>query len=201
MSINKFRRPSDIQAGSDESKEWFRKKLKSINRSSINRNKIMRDGLDPDYPYSHETMTPYPGKMYMFFYDPKTKKTLEYYDKFPLVILLDTFNGGFEGLNLHYLDVRTRQKFFYGGLLETVSDERFDEMTRFKVTYDRCQSARSLKPFKPCFKKYLTENIRGKIVQVPATEWEVAVHLPLALWRKADETTVHRESERMIERY
>jgi hypothetical protein len=201
MSINKFRRPSDIQAGSDESKEWFRKKLKSINRSSINRNKIMRDGLDPDYPYSHETMTPYPGKMYMFFYDPKTKKTLEYYDKFPLVILLDTFNGGFEGLNLHYLDVRTRQKFFYGGLLETVSDERFDEMTRFKVTYDRCQSARSLKPFKPCFKKYLTTNVRGSIVLVPSEEWELAVHLPTADFAKKDQGYVHEKSREMIGKF
>jgi len=201
MSINKLRRPDDIRAGSEESKKWFRKKLKTINKSSVNRNKLLRDGLDPDYPYSHETMTPFPGKMYMFFYDPKTKATLEYYDRFPLVILVDTFSGGFEGLNLHYLDVETRQKFFYGGLLKTVSDKRFDESTRFKITYDRLKSARSLKQFRPCFKKYLTGNVRGSIVNVPSEEWEMAVHLPTSDFAKKDKGYVHNESRKMIGRF
>lgn len=201
MSLSKFRRPDEIRAGSEESKKWFKKKLRSINKSSINRNKLLRDGLDPEYPYSYETMSPYPGKMYMFFYDPKTKETLPYYDRFPLVILLDTFNGGFEGLNLHYLDVNTRQKFFYGGLLGTVSDKRFDESTRFKVTYDICQNARSLKPFKPCFKKYLTKHVRGSIVLVPSEEWELAAHLPTSDFAKKSQGYVHEESKKMIGRF
>ena len=201
MSLSKFRRPDGIYAGSEESKKWFKKKLKSINKSSINRNKILRDGLDPEYPYSHETMTPYPGKMYMFFYDPKTKETMEYYDRFPLIILVDTFSGGFEGLNLHYLDVETRQKFFYGGLLKNVSDKRFDESTRFKVTYDKLRSARSLKAFKPCFKKYLTKQVRGSIVLVPSDEWELAVHLPTSYFAKKDKGYVYEESKKMIGKF
>ena len=28
------------------------------------------------------------GKMYMFFYDPKLRETLPYYDAFPLVIVV-----------------------------------------------------------------------------------------------------------------
>ena len=39
----------------------------------------------------------------MFFYDPKYKKTLPYYDTFPLVLPLERIPGGFAGINFHYL--------------------------------------------------------------------------------------------------
>ena len=201
MSLSKFQRPEEIKAGSEESKKWFRKKLKSITKSSINRENLLRDGLDPDNPYSHETMTPFPGKMYMFFYDPKTKEDLEYYDRFPLILLVDTFRGGFEGLNLHYLPINVRQKFFYGGLLNTVSDKDFDESTHFKITYDRLKSARSLKPFRPCFKKYFTDRVRGSIVLVPSEEWEMAIHLPTSDFAKKEEGYVHNKSVEMIGKF
>ena len=201
MSLSKFQKPEEIKAGSEESKKWFRKKLKSINKSSINRNRLLRDGLDPDFPFSHETMTPYPGKMYMFFYDPKGKDTLEYYDRFPLILLVDTFTGGFEGLNLHYLPINIRQKFFYGGLMNTLSDKKFDESTYFKISYDRLKSARSLKAFRPCFKKYLTSQVRGSIVLVPSEEWEMAIHLPTSDFAKKEEGYVHNKSKEMIGKF
>jgi hypothetical protein len=40
------------------------------------------------------------GSMQMFFYDPKTKETLPYYDTFPLVVVVGPAEGGFYGLNL-----------------------------------------------------------------------------------------------------
>ena len=44
----------------------------------------------------------------MFFYDPKFKKTLPYYDTFPLVLPLETYNDGFLGINMHYLPIPLR---------------------------------------------------------------------------------------------
>lgn len=35
------------------------------------------------------------GQMYMFYYDPKHKKTLPYYDRFPLIIMVGPAEGGF----------------------------------------------------------------------------------------------------------
>ena len=177
----------------DASRKWFMDKVK-VMTGSINRDNIM--SKQPLKGVSRVL----PGMMYMFYYSPKGVNTLPYYDSFPLTILLDVTRGGMTGLNLHYLPIDLRQKLFYG-LLNRVNDRDMDENSFVKVTYDFLNSSRSLKEYRPCFKKYLTENIRGKIVQVPAPEWEIAVHLPLALWRKADETTVHRESERMIERF
>ena len=42
------------------------------------------------------------GSMYMFEYEPKTKD-LEYFDRFPLTIIVDPLPDGFSGINLHYL--------------------------------------------------------------------------------------------------
>jgi hypothetical protein len=184
---------SILDPRSAESRKWFMEKVETMT-GTVNRDNIMQK-----QPL-REVSRVLPGMMYMFYYSPKGDRRLPYYDSFPLVILLNTFRGGMEGLNLHYLPMDLRQKLFYG-LLNTVSDRDVDEKSFMKVTYEILNSARSLKEYRPCFKKYLTEQIRGKIVQVPGNEWEIAVHLPLALWRKADEATVHRESESMIERF
>jgi hypothetical protein len=50
------------------------------------------------------------GKMYTFFYDPKHKETLPYYDLFPLIFVVGPAAGGFLGINLHYLPPVLRAK-------------------------------------------------------------------------------------------
>ena len=42
------------------------------------------------------------GRMYTFFYNPKTKDKLPYYDRFPLSMILGQDSDGFIGLNFHY---------------------------------------------------------------------------------------------------
>ena len=39
------------------------------------------------------------SRLNMFFYDPKLKKKLPYYDTFPLVLPLENYSDGFLGLN------------------------------------------------------------------------------------------------------
>ena len=43
------------------------------------------------------------GSMYMFEYEPKTKN-LEYFDRFPLAIIVDPLPDGFTGINLQNSD-------------------------------------------------------------------------------------------------
>ena len=180
-----------------ESQKWFLNKVRQIgDDQTINREKMMRQS-----PLK-ATFAPIPGKMYLFHYpNPKTEKTLPYYDEFPLIILVDVQQKGMTGINLHYLPVEIRQRFFYGGLLNTVNTEDFNDGTYMKLSYEFLKGTASLKAFRPCFKRYLTKQIRGRIVNVPAPEWETAIHLPLALFRKAEEATVHRESEKIIGRF
>ena len=71
------------------------KKAKAMR--GISRNELMRE--EPLSSSGRRII----GSMQMFFYDPKHKETLPYYDKVSFVNYIKTRKGGFLGLNLHYL--------------------------------------------------------------------------------------------------
>jgi len=135
--------------------------------------------------------------MNFFFYDPKHKDTLPYYDSFPLVIVVGPAKDGFYGLNLHYLPPLLRAKFL-DNLLEVTNNKKFDETTRFQLTYEMLQGTTKMKEFQPCFKHYLTKHVRSRFARVPAAEWEIATFLPAANWQKKSASQVYRFSRKMI---
>ena len=136
------------------------------------------------------------GRMYMYFYDPKTKDILPYYDRFPLIVMVKREKGGFTGLNLHYLPPILRAKFF--DRLTEFTNNKYDESTRFRLTYNFLRASSKLELFKPCFKRYLTSQVESRITEVPATEWEVALFLPTDKFVKNSRQTVWKKSRAMI---
>ena len=178
-----------INPRTKQSRDWFRKKAQEI--TSVNRRKIIRN--DPIKPKSNFII----GEMYMYFYDPKHKETLPYYDKFPLTIIVDFAKDGFYGLNLHYLPMTLRAKFL-DGLLDTATNEKYDKSTRFRVTYNMLKRSSKMRYFKPCFKHYLADHVRGNFAYVPPTEWEIATFLPTADFKGATENKVYRDSRKAI---
>lgn len=187
LEIEAFRQ--GITPRTRESRDWFRKKAQQLRR--VNRNALMKED-----PVSLEGDTVI-GGMYMFFYDPKHKKTLPYYDSFPLVIPIGPAEGGFLGLNLHYLPPVLRAKFL-DSLMDITTNKRYDETTKFKVSYELLQRASKFKYFKPCVKHYLNSNVRSRFAFVPSPEWEIAVFLPAADFQKASANTVYKDSRRKI---
>lgn len=187
LELEAFRK--GINPRTQQSRDWFRQKARSLRR--VNRNQLMKE--DPIQLRSRFQ----PGAMAMFFYDPKTKDKLPYYDSFPLVVVVDAAEGGFYGLNLHYLPPTLRAKFL-DGLMDRLTDKKFDEKTRFAVSYQYLKSATKLKYFKPCFKHYLTSNVRSRFAVVPAPEWEIATFLPTADWQKGSGRQVYKDSRNMI---
>jgi hypothetical protein len=135
--------------------------------------------------------------MYMYFYDPKTKDTLPYYDRFPLTIIVDPAPNGFYGLNLHYLPVPLRARLL-DGLMDTLNNEKYDETTRFRLSYSMLSSASKLTAFKPCFKRYLSGHVRSRFALVDPSDWEIATFLPTADFAKASISRVYRDSRRII---
>ena len=81
-----------LQARTKESMAWFRDKVSDL--------RVSRKALIAQGP---RRVSQVYGSMYNFEYDPKTKATLPYYDRFPLCIPIQKAKGGFHGLNLHYL--------------------------------------------------------------------------------------------------
>lgn len=133
------------------------------------------------------------GGLYHFFYDPLTKAELPYYDVFPLVIPLEKKADGFVGMNLHYLPPRYRAAFLDKLMNFAITNEN-DEPKRLRVTYEILAKTRNLREFKPCIKQYLYSQVRSKILTVKPNEWEVAIFLPTANFKKAPASLVYKES-------
>ncbi len=187
LELEAFR--AGVTPRTKESINWFRRKATSMGR--VNRNALMKD--DPVELKSKGIM----GNMYMFFYDPKTKDTLPYYDSFPLVVVVGPAPGGFYGLNLHYLPPVLRAKML-DAMMEITNNNKFDETTKFQMRYSTLKRVANLKYFKPCFKHYLNSNVKSRFAYVPAPEWEIATFLPTADFQKSSKSTVYRDSRKMI---
>ena len=187
LEIEAFR--AGITPRTKESRDWFRKRLSRMRR--VNRHDIMKSD---SVKLANRKLV---GSMQMFFYDPKHKDTLPYYDAFPLVIVIGPAEGGFLGLNLHYLPPVLRAKFL-DALMDVTTNEKYDESTRFDITYDMLKKATKFKHFKPCVKHYLNKQVRSRFARIPAPEWEIATFLPTADWQKASGSQVYKDSRRMI---
>jgi hypothetical protein len=180
---------SGIQARSDASRQWFRQKVQEL--GNVNGHKVLADkALIQKSGFRS-------GSMYMFFYDPKHRKTLPYYDAFPLIIAVERAEGGFYGLNLHYLSPVLRAKFL-DKLMENTNNRKFDESTKISINYSMLKSVAKLKEFAPCFKHYLTPNVNSNIAMVEAPEWEIAIFLKTESFKKKSKSHVWGQSRRSI---
>jgi len=141
LQANAFR--AGVQARTRQSSKWFQSKIEDMTMPS--RQKLLKD------PALEQTDRELIGNMYMYFYDPKHKKTLPYYDRFPLTLLVQPAEGGFHGLNLHYLNYNVRAAFL--DELMDLAPQKIQQTTRIrKLRYDLLQKTRKYKEFKPCFK-------------------------------------------------
>jgi hypothetical protein len=182
LQANAFR--AGVRARTKESQAWFKKNVTNL---SVSRKDLLKDdALD-------RTSQNISGNMYMYFYDPKHKATLPYYDRFPLTIMVDGAPGGFYGLNLHYLNYNVRAKFLDD--LMAFGPAQAKESSRLtKLRYNLISSVRKYKEFKPCFKHYLGKHVVSQFSRVPMTEWEIAIFLPVEQFRKKGKESVWQES-------
>jgi len=187
LELEAFR--AGIQPRTRQSIDWFRKKAQRLRVN--NRASLMRE--EPIQLKSRNV----PGSMFMFFYDPKFKDKLPYYDSFPLVIIVDSAPGGFYGLNLHYLPPLLRARFL-DALMDNTNNMSYDETTRFRLNYELLKKSARLRYFKPCYKHYLNEHVRSRFAYVPPPEWEIAAFLPAADFQKSSKQKVYSDSRKAL---
>lgn len=162
---------------------WFGKTNKEKSQRNPDRRKVQFDSA------------PQIGRMYLYDYFPKGAKTLPYYDLSPLTIVIEKYNDGFLGLNLHYLEPRLRLQ-----LLEAL--EKYttgqNENRRLQVSYQILKGASSARAFKPCVKRYLYSQVKSRFARIDPENWGRVVLLPLARFRKATQTQVWSDSRKRI---
>jgi hypothetical protein len=173
-----------------DARKWYREKAKDFGR--VNESAFFKDVSPNEYKSQA-----FPGRMYMFYYDPKHKDTLPYYDRVPLVFPVDKAPGGFYGLNLHYLPLKERA-ILMDALYETINNKRYDNTTKLKLSYQTLISASKYKLFKPAFKRYLTAHVRSRFVHIAPVEWDIALWMDVAKFEKASAKKVWDDSRNII---
>ena len=169
--------------------DWFVRKIRSAAQGATG-NDLLRDP-------TRSAIDTVVGRMYFFAYDPKTKDKLPYYDTFPLIFIIDTYQDGFLGLNLHYLNIRDRAMLL-NRLTEYRNNSRYDATTRLKLSYNTVSAVSRLDIAKPCIKKYLFNHVRSRFIEINADEWAIATFLPVENFVGASKSKVHRDSRGMF---
>jgi len=187
--LTKGIRSGQIPARSEEARKWYRDTAQSYKR--IDERSLMKGDAE------RLTNRPMIGQMYMYYYDPKHKATLPYYDMFPLVFPYRKVQGGFMGINLHYLPHVYRAKLM-DSLYDVANNDRFDETTKLKLNYSILNGASKFKYFKPCVKHYLTEQLRSRFLYVYPSEWDIALFLPTERFQGATKQQVWKDSKKLI---
>jgi len=167
------------------SRAWLRAKVKDLKPTS--------DGLMTDRQrLKNKSMI---GRMYFYFYDPKTKDSMPYYDRFPLVIPIERYNDGFLGLNLHYIHPKNRM-ILLDKLSDTISNDTYDENTKLKINYRYLAAASRVFEATPCIKRYLFTQIESRFLEITADEWDIAALLPVESFVGASTSKVYADSRK-----
>ena len=167
------------------SRAWLRAKVKDLKPTSA--------GLMTDRQrLKNKSMI---GRMYFYFYDPKTKDSMPYYDRFPLVIPIERYNDGFLGLNLHYIHPKNRMVLL-DKLSDTISNDTYDENTKLKINYRYLAAASKVFEATPCIKRYLFTQIESRFLEITADEWDIAALLPVESFVGASTSKVYADSRK-----
>lgn len=180
-------RQGQVPARTADARDWFRDAAKD---TRVQPNKLIEKNR------SKIVARPEVGNMYLFNYDAKHKAKLPYFDKFPLIFKIEDYDDGFLGLNLHYLPPRLRAKLM-DALYDLTTDNRYDDKTRLRVSYNLLNAAAKYKEFRPCVKRYLNSQIRSRFLEIDSVEWDIALFLPLARFN-ASMSKVYADSRKML---
>jgi hypothetical protein len=168
-----------------KARDWLRAKVKNLNPS--------RQAILSDRQRSKDKSII--GRMYFFYYDPKTKDSLPYYDRFPLVIPIERYPDGFLGLNLHYIHPKQRI-ILLDKLSEFANNDKYDKTTKLRLSYDLLSRASKIYEFAPCVKRYLFNHIDSRFLEIGADEWDIAALLPVDSFVGANSNKVYAESRK-----
>ena len=152
--------------------QWYRNRIKELGTPSVP--ELLRSGKLAKRPHA--------GFLNMFVYSPKFAKTLPYYDTFPLMMFLRGAEGGFYGLNFHYLPYALRAR-----LLDAAGQNRLSV------------SAVEKSPLtKPTIKRYLFGYVRSMFRRIDTEDNLTAIMLPVQRFKKASESRVWGDSRKII---
>ena len=170
--LNYFDQISNQIKTGNEPFKWYRNRIKELGTPSVP--ELLRTGK--------LSKTPVGKSLNMFVYSPKGRNKLPYYDTFPLVLPLKSMEGGFLGLNFHYLPYALRAR-----LLDAAGG---DNLSISAIENNRLT--------KPCIKRYLFGYTRSMFRKIDDEDNLTAIMLPVQRFKKASASEVWADSRKMI---
>ena len=170
--LNYFDQISNQIKTGNEPFKWYRNRIKELGTPSVP--ELLRTGK--------LSKTPVGKSLNMFVYSPKGRNKLPYYDTFPLVLPLKSMEGGFLGLNFHYLPYALRAR-----LLDAAGG---DNLNIRAIEKNRLT--------KPCIKRYLFGYTRSMFRKIDDEDNLTAIMLPVQRFKKASTSEVWADSRKMI---
>ena len=170
------------------SAQWFQDKIKGLkgevrNRfSSTNAAKFYRESEKiNDAVFKRRVSL---GDLFCYYYNPKYRKTLPYYDMFPMIMLLSAEKETFLGINFHYLRPKWRAI-----LLDRVT-------AKIGGGIPKWSKLRKIRQIAPTIKRYRFDHIMLKVIPIEEDEQEIAIFLPTEKFKKSGKSKIWTESER-----
>ena len=185
--INQSLAKEGLAPRTNKARAWLRSKVDSLNPSPA---ALMKDRIR----LKNKTII---GKMYFYYYDPKTKDSMPYYDRFPLVIPIEQYRDGFLGLNLHYIHPKQRI-LLLDELSEFANNSKYDASTKLRLSYDLLKRTGAIYQATPCIKRYLFTHVERRFLEITADEWDIAALLPMESFQKASTSKVYSESRKQL---
>ena len=169
-----------LDLNSDAATEWIRDKLQ----------KMPHVGKSPITKAKKTPSLIKPGRIYFFGYNPKYRMTMPFYDQFPLVLVLNLQQGGFLGVNVHYLPLNNRAAFL-NGMLKYVSSPVYTQDSDARILLEYPKMVSSFKKYAvPCIKSYLYSGVAGGVVQIHPADWKNTILMPLDRFAKMNREQV-----------
>lgn len=172
---------------------WFQDQARKVR--SVNVNRLMGESKARMFARGGPDDV---GSLLLFFYDPKHKDTLPYWDQFPCAMPIEFYGDSFLSINFHYLPPLLRAKLLNAMYQLAVMEK--DKVKKLKVSYQILKSASRFKEFVPCIKQHLFSHVRSRFMYVYPEEWDMAVLLPTQRFMGASQDKIWRDSRNKIRR-
>lgn len=191
MANNAFEKLRSKAGDGNRSIDWYMKNVRSLVGARLSANTTMNSDIG-ELKSNIEI-----GSMYLYFYDPKHKMRLPFYDTFPLVLPIEPAQGGFYGINLHYLPYMLRAKVL-GELLNYADDKNLSASSKMRLSYRLLSGIKVAPEIKPCIKRYLTTHVRSRFMKINPEDWKAAIFLPLEAFVGATKEEVFRDTRSKV---
>lgn len=134
-----------------------------------------------------------PGFFYTFRYEAKT---VDAWDRYPLVLALKKDHKGVFGMNFHYLPLKLRFALFEA-MMPLIVPLPVQQMSLIYLTYEKLKRRRMVGKF-PTLKRYSFPQIKGQAVFISPLEWAVALAYPSERFMHTTPTRVWSQSRQNL---